>query len=62
MNGGCEKLSDALLRSVHELRGLTLGGGFEGQVAPPTTLLEGGGATKTPAARCPVEGGVPLKT
>ena len=62
MNGGCEKLGDAPLRSVHELRGLTLSGGFEGQVAPPTTLLEGGGATKTPAARCPVEGGVPLKT
>ena len=62
MNAVCEKLSDAPLRSVHELRGLTLSGGPEGQVAPPTTLLEGGGATKTLAARCPVEGGVPLKT
>ena len=62
MSEVCEKLGDAPLRSVHEPRGLTLSGGPEGQVASPTTPLESGGASKTPVARCPVEGGVPLKT
>ena len=34
MNGSCEKLGGAPLRSVHELRVLILSGGPVGQVAP----------------------------
>ena len=60
MNGSCEKLGAAPLRSVHELRGLILSGGPAGQVASPTTRLESGEASKTPEARCPVVGGRPL--
>ena len=41
---------------------MSLNGRPEGSVASPTTSLVSDGAPKTPAVRCPVVGGVPLKT